>query len=134
MFGKMIVQPLLRPPDFRGTLALDLQSAVGRLLELTEHPKVVRWVQFPGAVLLFLEVPGDPESGAFYVYDRMRGTWFWVDFEDEKFGGYHVNDFDQLVKRSHFLKLVEEPWLLECDGKWFVQPGDPFRCRFDCAT
>jgi len=105
---------------------------VAELLQLTEQPQVVRWLQFPAAVLLFLVVPDDPESGAFYVYDRKRGTWFWVDFEDDKFGGYNVADFERLVKQSHFLRLVEQPWLLECDGKWFVQPGNPLRCHFDC--
>jgi len=131
MFGKLIVQPLLGPRDFQGAMTPDLESAVCRLLELTEHPKVVRWMQFPSAVLLFLEVPGDPESGAFYVYDRKRGTWFWIDFEDDNFGGYNVSDFERLVKGSSFLRLVEEPWLFEIDGTWFVRPGDPLRYRFD---
>ena len=131
MFGQMTVEPLLRLHDGQGKPAPDLESAVARLLETTEQPKVVRWVQFPAAVLVFLVVPNDPESGAFYVYDRMRGTWFWVDFEDNKFGGYNEADFEQLVRQYHFLRLVEKPWLLECDGKWFVQPGDPLRCRFD---
>ena len=131
MFGKMNVEPLLRLHNGQGKPAPDLESAVARLLEATEQPKVVRWMQFPAAVLVFLVVPHDPESGAFYVYDRMRGTWFWVDFEDNKFGGYNEADFEQLVRQSHFLRLVEQPWLLECDGRWFVQPGDPLRCRFD---
>lgn len=132
MFGQMNVESLLRLGNGQAKPAPDLVCAVARLLEVTEHPKVVRWVQFPRAVLLFLQVAGDPESGA---YDRKRGTWFWVDFED-KFGGYNVGDFEQLVKQSHFLRLVEQPWLLECDGKWFVQPGDGLRCRFEssCMT
>ncbi len=132
MFGRMNIEPLLRLHDGPGKPAPDLTSAVAQLLQLTEQPQVVRWIQFPAAVLLFLVVPDDPESGAFYVYDRKRGTWFWVDFEDDKFGGYNVADFERLVKQSHFLRLVEQPWLLECDGKWFVQPGNPLRCRFDC--
>ena len=131
MFGQMNVEPLLRLDNGQRKPAPDLDSAVARLLEVTEHPKVVRWMQFPRAVLIFLMVPEDPESGAFYVYDRRDGTWFWVDFEDENFGGYSLADFEQLVGKSHFLRLVEKPWLLECDGKWFVQPGDRLRCRFD---
>ena len=133
MFGQMNVEAMLRLHNGEGMSAPDLQSAVGRLLEATEQPRVVRWIQFPAAVLVFLVVPGDPESGAFYVYDRRSGTWFWVDFEDNKFGGYNEADFERLVSESHFLRLVEQPWLLESDGKWFVQPGDPLRCRFDCA-
>ena len=131
MFGQMNVEPLLRLHNGQGMPAPDLESAVARLLVATEQPKVVRWIQFPAAVLVFLVVPGDAESGAFYVYDRRRGTWFWVDFEDNKFGGYNEADFERLVRESRFLRLVEQPWLLECDGKWYVQPGDRLRCRFD---
>ena len=133
MFGQMNVEPLLRFHNGHGGPAPDLESAVARLLEATEQPNVVRWIQFPSAVLVFLVVPGDPESGAFYVYDRRSGTWFWLDFEDNKFGGYNEADFERLVGKSNFLRLVERPWLLECDGKWFVQPGDRLRCRFDCT-
>lgn len=133
MFGQMNVAPMLRLHNGEGMSAPDLQCAVARLLEATEQPRVVRWIQFPAAVLVFLVVPGDPESGAFYVYDRRSGTWFWVDFEDNKFGGYNESDFERLVRQSQFLRLVERPWLLECEGKWFVQPGDRLRCRFDYA-
>ena len=133
MFGQMNVDPILRLHNDQGRPAPDLESAMARLLEATEQPKVVRWIQFPAAVLVFLVVPGDSESGAFYVYDRRSGTWFWVDFEDNKFGGYNEADCERLVKQTHFLRLVEQPWLLECDGKWYVQPGDRLRCRFNCA-
>ncbi len=107
-----------RPPYKQSNETLLLQ------MKATEQPRVVRWIQFPAAVLVFLVVPGDPESGAFYVYDRRSGTWFWVDFEDSKFGGYNESDFERLVRQSQFLRLVERPWLLESDGKWFVQTGD----------
>ena len=132
MFGQMSVEPLIRL-NGRGTVAPSLETAVVELLEATDHPKVVRWIQFPSAVLVFLVVPGDPESGAFYVYARRSGTWFWVDFEDSKFGGYNEGDFERLIGQSGFLKLVEKPWLLESEGKWFVRPGDALRCRFVCA-
>jgi hypothetical protein len=36
-------------------------------------------------------VPGNPDSGAVYVLDRQKGTWYAVDFEDEQFGGYSVS-------------------------------------------
>ncbi len=55
---------------------------------------------------------------------------YWVDFDDQKYGGYSLADFEELVNRSHFLRLVEQPWLLECDGQWYVEPGKPLRCQF----
>ncbi len=123
MFGKMNTEPLLRLKD-----AMSLDAAVGALLKLTENTGIARWVQFPRAVLLFLVVPNDPASGAFYVFDRGTCTWIWVDFEDQAYGGYSEADFDTLVRDCRFLRLVERPSLLRRIPGWFVQPGmDPQR-------
>jgi len=123
VFGMMNTEPLLRLND-----ATSLEAAVGALLKLTENTRVARWVQFPSAVLLFLVVPNDPASGAFYVFERRTSTWIWVDFEDQAYGGYNVADFDTLVRDCRFLRLVEQPALLRCTQRWFVQPGtDPQR-------
>jgi len=123
MFGPMNVTPITDPHQERKTVGESLEQAVAQLLEITEHPAITRWVQFPKSLLLFLTMPGDPESGAFYVYDRRSGAWFWVDFEDEKFGGYNTSDFEQLVRACSFLDLVERPDLLRCQTPWTIQPG-----------
>ncbi|MHB8500893.1 MAG: hypothetical protein ACYDHE_08115 [Candidatus Acidiferrales bacterium] len=94
-----------------------------RLLDVTEHPKIERWIQFPKALFVFLVVPEDPESGAFYIYDRRAMIWFWLDFDDEKFGGYTVSDFDCLVRECRFLDIVERPQLLAGQNRWIVEPG-----------
>ncbi len=46
------------------------------LLNATGHPKVEKWVQFPKALFVFRVVPGDRESGAFYLHDRRSKIWF----------------------------------------------------------
>jgi len=123
MFGKMNVTrvvDLRNAPDDVGRCS---DGAVGRLLDATENPKIEKWVQFPKALFVFLIVPGDPESGAFYIYDRRARIWFWVDFDDEKFGGYTVNDFDQLVRECRFLDIVERPNQLTDKNRWIVGPG-----------
>lgn len=39
------------------------------------------------------------ESGAaFYLCDRRASVWHRIDFDDEKFDGYSVSDFDQQVR------------------------------------
>jgi hypothetical protein len=98
---------------------------LARLVEATEGAQVVRWVEFPTAILLFLAVDGDSQSGAFYVLDRRTGTWLWVDFEDEHYGGYSTNDFDLLVQDYDFLSLVERPALLRADAGWLLEPSKP---------
>ena len=129
MFGQMNVAPVLRLQE-AGAGVGSLDAAVARLLEVGDYPEVARWVQFPAAVLLFLMVPGDPEPGAFYVFDRKSRTWFWVDFDDKKYGGYSLADFEDLVNHSHFLRLVGRPDRLMCDGQSFIEPGKPLRRCF----
>ena len=85
--------------------------------------EVARWVEFPAALLIFLVVPGDPESGAVYLLDRKRGIWLWIDFEDERYGGYSSQDLDCLLRECRFLSLVERPGLLRSNLRWVVQPG-----------
>lgn len=119
MFGHMKAQPILR------VAACSADQAVEALRKATENAEPVRWIEFPAAVLLLLAVPGDPDSGAFYVLDCKTGTWLWVDFEDEQYGGYCLSDFDLLVHEYDFLSLVERPGLLRADAGWLLEPRKP---------
>jgi len=120
MFGRMQAQPIIRV-----TPTALLAEAVNSLLTATDKAQAVRWIEFPSVVLLFVVVPGDPESGAFYVLDRRNGIWLWIDFEDEQYGGYSVTDFDLLVQEYDFLSLVERPGLLKAAAGWLLQPRKP---------
>ena len=118
MFGPMIVTRVVQvgaDPD--------LQVAIGPLLQATEQPEIVRWIEFPLALLLFLLVPGDPASGAVYILDRKKGTWYAVDFEDEQFGGYTTAQLEQLLRECGFLTLAEHPGLWRGDLQWTVEAG-----------
>src|SRR5260221_13960211 len=121
MFGKMSVVPIINLEDAGHENRGSLDRAVERLLALTEYPAIAKWVQFPKALFLFLVVPQDSESGAFYVYDRRSRIWFWIDFEDEKFGGYNTSDFEHLVRECRFLDIVENPHLLRSKTPWMVR-------------
>jgi hypothetical protein len=123
MFGKMNVMQVLDLRNAADDVANFSDEAVARLLDVTDHPKIEKWVQFPKALFVFLVVPGDPESGAFYLYDRRSKVWFWVDFDDDKFGGYTIHDFDRLVRDCRFLDIVERPHLLANTNGWIVEPG-----------
>ena len=119
MFGRMMISPTVQiEPE------TDLQTAVAALLQATEQPEIVRWIEFPASVLLFLFVPGDPDSGAAYILDRKKGTWHAVDFEDEQFGGYSVSQLEQLLRECSFLDLVERPGLWRNGLQWSVEPGE----------
>ena len=83
MFGRLMVEPILQIAP-----GSDAQTSVDRLIKVTENVEIICWMEFSNSLLLFLLVHGDPESGAVYVLERKKGTWYSVDFEDEQFGGY----------------------------------------------
>ena len=120
MFGRMMVEPVVHVDP-----GVDLQTAVTALIKVAENVEIVRWIELPASVLLFLLVPGDPESGAAYVLDRKNGTWYAVDFEDEQFGGYSVSQLEELLNDCKFLDLVERPGLWRTGLSWLVLPGKP---------
>ena len=118
MFGRMMVSPVVQVDP-----GVELQTAVAALIKVTENVEIVRWIEFPATVLLFLLVPEDPDSGAVYVLDRKIGTWYAVDFEDEQFGGYSLIQLEMLLKDCNFLDLIERPGLWRAGLQWMVRPG-----------
>ena len=118
MFGRMMVEPVVHVYP-----GVDLQTAVTALIKVAENVEIVRWIELPASVLLFLLVPGDPESGAAYVLDRKNGTWYAIDFEDEQFGGYSVSQLEKLLNDCKFLDLIERPGLWRAGLRWVVTLG-----------
>ena len=118
MFGRMIVSPVVQFDP-----GVDLPAAVAALIKVTENVEIVRWIEFPASVLLFLFVPGDPESGAAYIFDRKKGIWYAIDFDDEQFGGYSTSQLETLLKDCNFLDLIERPGLWRSGLPWVVAPG-----------
>ncbi|MGO9438667.1 MAG: hypothetical protein ACLP00_30690 [Terracidiphilus sp.] len=118
MFGRMMVEPVVQVEP-----GVDLQTAIAGLIKIAENVEIVRWIEFPASVLLFLLVPADPDSGAVYVLDRKKGTWYAVDFEDEQFGGYSVSQLEMLLRDCKFLDLIERPGLWRTGLRWVVLPG-----------
>ena len=118
MFGQMKVSQILR-----STTLETVDQAVAKLLEFAEYPEILRWFQFPTALVVFLAHADSPDSGAVYVYDRKRCVWLWVDFNDRNYGGYSPSEFDVLIEQCHFFKLAEYPALLTSPVQWLVTAG-----------
>lgn len=122
MFGRMTTQAILTVGS-----QCDPASAVRRLVEAAEQVKVVRWIEFPDSLLLFVMVPGDANSGAVYVLDRKPGVWYWIDFEDSQYGGYSLAELERLLDECSLLTLVERPGLIRSGLNWFLLAGNaPF--------
>ena len=111
-FAQMNVTPLLTMQE----LGLDRRATVeeaGNGLALVSEAQIVRWVQFPAGVLFFTLVPGDPESGGLYILDRKTGVFYWLNFDDQKWGGYSLEDYSSLVRQHKLTALAQRPRLLE---------------------
>ena len=72
--------------------------------------RIVKWIQFPRGVLLFLMVPGDLESGHFYLLDRPKRTFYELNIEgDCCWGGYRQDEFESLTDSLELKRLAERP-------------------------
>jgi hypothetical protein len=118
MFGQARISQM-----FQVSKLATIDEAVAKLLQFADYPKIIRWFQFPTALVVFLAPDDAPDCGAIYVYDRKRCVWLWVDFDDRNYGGYSPSQFDVLISQCHFFGLVESPALLELPIQWFVTPG-----------
>ena len=118
MFGNMQIESVLEV-----STKANVKVAVGELLALTDHVRIARWIQFPAALFLFL-VEDDRNAGAFYLLDRKTAMWYSIDFEDEQFGGYTIENCQQLVSDCKFLSLVERPGLLRSGLQWTLMVGE----------
>ncbi len=100
-----------------------VDEAIAKLLKFADYPNILRWYQFPTALVVLLAHEDALDSGAIYVYDRKRCVWLWVDFNDQNYGGYSPAEFEVLINQCHFFRLVESPRLLESPVQWLVAPG-----------
>ena len=119
MFGRMSVDASLSVEP--GSNAL---TAVRALVERAEGVKVIKWIEFPDSILVFLMVLGDVTSGAVYVLDRKSGVWYCIDFEDEHYGGYSQGELERLLREGSLLSLIDRPGLLKSGLKWVVECGE----------
>ena len=108
----LTVNPIFTLTDLGLDGRAGLEQASERLSQVSEA-QIVRWVQFPTGALFFTLVPGDPESGAVYIFDRRAGIFYLLDFDDKKWGGYSLPDYE-VLERSHRLSLLaQRPWILK---------------------
>ena len=119
MFGQVQVTTMLQLSKLQ-----TLDQAAAKLLEFAEYPQILRWFQFPTALVLFVAHSDSPDSGAVYLYDRKSCVWLWVDFKDQNWGGYSLSEFDLLINQCHFFRLAASPCMLKAGIQWLVTPGE----------
>lgn len=75
-----------------------------------------RWIEMPEGVLLLQTVPGEPASGAIYLYDRQRRVFFFVDFARGRDDNLTAPEFDQLVAEYDLVSWAAKPGFLRVGG------------------
>lgn len=72
--------------------------------------QIKKWIDYAKGALLFIMVPGDPESGMFYVYDRAQQTFWMVDLAGtSRYGGYRLDEFEELSQLHGLKRLAQNP-------------------------
>jgi hypothetical protein len=69
-----------------------------------------RLIDYAKGILLFVMMPGDPESGIFYMYDRVQQAFWMVDLPSTtRYGGYRPDEFEQLAQLHSLKTLAQDP-------------------------
>lgn len=72
--------------------------------------RIARRLDSAQGSLLMLMVPGDPESGCFYIYERSRQTFYSLGLPiDGRFGGFREDEFDGLCHTFGLVALASDP-------------------------
>ncbi len=68
-------------------------------------------IQMPRGILLLQTVPGNPASGAIYMYDRINKSFYRVHFDGPD-DDLTLLEFEQLMEEYQLLAYLENPSLL----------------------
>jgi hypothetical protein len=68
-----------------------------------------RWIEMPKGILLLQTVPGDPQSGAIYLYDRARQIFYFGVFEHGSDSNLTTAEFEQLVVDYDLIAAASNP-------------------------
>jgi len=97
MFGQMMVNPVCAARPRRRSADSDSHTNKGRRKRRNRSLDRVA-----GVGLLFLLVPGDPDSGAVYVLDRKKETWYVGGLRGRTIRRYSVSQLEVLFRDCNF--------------------------------
>src|SRR5215471_7833038 len=102
--AQVSIDRVLHLQDF-GLERLDEDKAIVGFAQKAEA-RLARWLDFAKGALLFLMVPGDDQSGTFYIYDRDRAAFYPLSLPlEQRYGGFREEGFQSLTKPLTSLHL-----------------------------
>ena len=106
--GKMTAHRMFNWRDYTGS---NPEQTLAAFLSVSEAV-LGRLVQTPRGMMVVPMVPGDEASGAIYIYDRYRGDWYMLGFEDFDDSHFTSEDFEKAFREYDLFRFVEHPELL----------------------
>jgi hypothetical protein len=97
--------------NWREYIGRSPQRTVDAFLTVSEAV-VARWIQGPRGLMLLPMVPGNPASGAIYVFDRERGDWYMLCFDDGLDDQFTPERFDETFAEYDLFRYIDQPGLL----------------------
>jgi hypothetical protein len=107
---------VLSAKDLKLRAEQDVAEIVARFLAVGEGV-IAHWVEYARGLLLFVMAPADDRSGAFYIYDRKKGSFWLLDFADGVFGGYSISEMREKIREFRLLDFAENPAKLSGAGR-----------------
>jgi hypothetical protein len=94
---------------------------VREFLEIGEAV-AARWIEMPQGVLLLQMVPGTPDTGAMYLYDRQEQVFYMLGLDGAD-DNLTVTEFDDLSAEYNLLRYIADPGLVRA----VTEPLAPMR-------
>jgi len=109
--NRVCASRVLSTKDLKMPTEKDVTKVVSQFVTAAEGV-IAHWVEYAKGVLLFIMVPGDKRSGAFYIYDRKLGNFWLLELADGVSGCYSIRDMPQKIDQFRLLDFAENPALL----------------------
>ena len=106
--NRVCASRVLSTKDLKMPTETDVTNVISQFVAAAEGV-IAHWVEYAKGVLLFIMVPGDKRSGAFYIYDRKRGRFWLLDLRDGVFGGYSRREIRRKIREFRLLAFAENP-------------------------
>ena len=107
-FGRISASPLWSSglPQTR-----TVREVVSTFLRVSEGV-ALRWYDSRKGIMLLVNAPYQPASGAIYLYDRQRDMWYMLHFSDVIDTAFTADAFEHAYQEYKLLNYVVQPGLL----------------------
>jgi hypothetical protein len=109
--GEINFQPLFTSGDIGVSADAVVEHIIKSFLHVGDAI-AERWIEMPQGILLLQSIPGRSESGAIYLYDRIRQVFFFVNFADGRDDSFTAVEFDDLVNEYDLVRFAARPGTL----------------------